>query len=113
LLLEGSQRVINKLENDLQLIEMMRIPPDDSITIREEINGLESTKLEETVGLENPRVPSPQARSSVTIPTQYEVPRMPSETGVPDPLFVLITIYDEEEHLEVSLITLIPITKEK
>jgi hypothetical protein len=38
---------------------MMRITPTDPITIREEINGLETTQLEEATGLENPRVPSP------------------------------------------------------
>jgi hypothetical protein len=113
LLLEGAQRVIDQLENDPQIIEMMRIPLDDPITIREEPNGSESIQLEEITGLENPRVPSPQIRSSVTIPTQFESPRTPGETGVPNPLFDLITIYDDEESLEVSLVTLIPITEEK
>jgi hypothetical protein len=49
----------------------------------------------------------------MTIPTQFEIPRTPRETVVPNPLFDLITIYDDEEILEVSLITLIPITEEK
>jgi hypothetical protein len=48
---------------------MMRITPVEPITIKEEINGSDSIQLEETTGLENPRVPSPQVRSSVTIPT--------------------------------------------
>ena len=76
---------------------MTRITPVEPITIKEEINGSDSIQLEETTGLENPRVPSPQARSSVTIPTQYESPITPGETGVPNPLFDLITIYDYEE----------------
>jgi len=33
--------------------------------------------------------------------------------GVPNPLFDMITIYDDEDILEVSLITPIPITGEK
>jgi hypothetical protein len=49
----------------------------------------------------------------VTIPTQYEIPRKSSETGVPNTLFDIITIYDDDECLEVSLITLIPIIEEK
>ena len=49
----------------------------------------------------------------MTISTQYEIPRMPSETGVPNPLFDIITIYDEEESSEVSLVTLVLITEEK
>jgi hypothetical protein len=62
LLLEGAQRVIQQLENNPELVEMMRITLVDPITIREELNGSESTQLDETSGLENPRVPSPQAR---------------------------------------------------
>jgi hypothetical protein len=58
-LLEGSQRVIEQLENDPQLVEMMRLTPIDPITIKEEINVSKSTQLEETTGLENLRVPSP------------------------------------------------------
>jgi hypothetical protein len=49
----------------------------------------------------------------VTIPTQHEIPRTPGETGVPNTLFDLITIYDDEESSEVSLITPVPITEEK
>jgi len=42
-LLEGSQRVNEQLNNDPQLLEMMRITLTDTITIREELNGSEST----------------------------------------------------------------------
>jgi hypothetical protein len=76
---------------------MMRIPSNDPITIGGEPRGLKSIQLEEITSLENPRVPSVDIRSSVTIPTQSEVSRTPSETGVPNPLFDLITIYDDEE----------------
>jgi hypothetical protein len=73
---------------------MMRITLANPITIREELYGLDSIQLEETTGMENPKVPSPQDRSHVTIPTQYESPRT---SGVTNPLFDLITIYDDEE----------------
>jgi hypothetical protein len=92
---------------------MMRIPSDDPITIREETSGLESIQLEEISGLENPRVPSPQIRSPMTFPTQPEISRIPGETGVPNTLFDLIMIYDDEESLEVSPVTLGSITEEK
>jgi hypothetical protein len=49
----------------------------------------------------------------VTIPTQFESPRTRGETGAPNPLFDLITIYDNEEISEVSLVTPIPIIEEK
>jgi hypothetical protein len=76
---------------------MMRITPVNPSNVREEINGSDPTPLEETVSLENPIVPSPQARSSVTNPTQHEIPSTPSEMGVPNTLFDLINIYDDEE----------------
>jgi hypothetical protein len=94
LLLEGAQRVIDQLENDLEIIEMMRIPLDNPSTIRGDPSGLESIELEEITSPKNPRVPSPHIRSSGTIPNQIEVSRTP---GVPNPLFDLITIYDDEE----------------
>jgi hypothetical protein len=75
---------------------MMSIPKDEPITIREDLNGSDSTQLEETTDPENPRLPSPQARSSVTITNQYESPITPVEMGVRNPMFDLITIYDIE-----------------
>jgi hypothetical protein len=112
-LLEGAQRIINKLQNDLDLIDMMRIPMENPITGRGEPNDLEPIQLEEITGQENPRVPSPQIRSLGTTPAQLEVSRTPGGTSVPNPIFELITIYDDEESLEVSLINLVPITEEK
>jgi hypothetical protein len=41
LLLEESQRVIQRLENDPQLLEPIRITPTDPINIGEELNGSE------------------------------------------------------------------------
>jgi hypothetical protein len=92
---------------------MMRILSDEPITIREDPSGLDSIQLEEITSLENPRVPSPQIKSLMIIPAQPEVSRTLGDTGVPNPLFDIITIYDNEESLEVSLVTLILITEEK
>jgi hypothetical protein len=69
--------------------------------------------LEETTNPENPRVLSPQARSPVTILAKQKIPITLGETGVPSILFYLISIYDDEESSEVSLINLVLITKEK
>jgi hypothetical protein len=92
---------------------MMRIPMENPITVRGEMSGLESIQLEEITVLENPRSPSVQIRSLGTISTLPEVSRRLGETGAPNPLFDLITIYDDEESLKVSLITSVPITYEK
>jgi hypothetical protein len=92
---------------------MMRIPTDNPIKIRGEMSGLESIQLEEIIGLKNSRSPSPQIRSTRTISNLPKVSRMPGETGAPNPLFDLITIYDDEESSEVLLVTLVPIIEEK
>jgi hypothetical protein len=92
---------------------MMRILADDPIISRGEPSVLESIQLEEITDPKKPRVSSPQIRSPRTIPPQPEVSRMPGGTGVPTPMFELRTIYDDEESLEVSLVTLVPIKEEK
>jgi hypothetical protein len=69
LLLEGAQRVIDQLQNYLDLIEMSRIPVDYPIKIRGEPSGLESIQLEEIIGVENPEVPPPQIISPGGIST--------------------------------------------
>jgi hypothetical protein len=117
LLLEGAHRIINQLKNDLDLIEMTRIPTNDPIKSRGEPSGLEPMQIEEATGSENPEVPLPQIRSPGEISTQPEIARTLERTSVPNPLFDLITIYDDEESskesLEVSLVTLVQITEEK
>jgi hypothetical protein len=49
----------------------------------------------------------------MNIPAQQEIPRTSGEASVPNILFDLITIYDDEESSEVSLITPVPIIEEK
>jgi hypothetical protein len=51
-------------------------------------------------------------RSPGGISTQPEITRTPGRTSIPNPLFDLITIYDDEESLEVSLVTPVQITEE-
>jgi hypothetical protein len=115
LLLEEAQRVIQRLENDPQLnplIEPIRVTLTDTINLREEINGSESTPLEETAHPENPGIMSQQARLFIVATTQLGETRTSSGTDVPDVLIDLITIYDDEESSGVSLITPVPIMEE-
>jgi hypothetical protein len=104
LLLEGAQRIIDQLKNEPDLIEMLSIPTDDPIERRGELSGLEPIQLEEITRTENPKVPPPQIRSLGGISTQPEIVRTPRRTSVPNPLFELITIYDDFDILEVSLV---------
>jgi hypothetical protein len=76
---------------------MTRIPLDKPITRRGEPSGLYPMQLEEIICPENPEVPSLHIRSPGTIPTQPEASRMLGGIGAPNPLFDLITIYDDEE----------------
>jgi hypothetical protein len=55
----------------------------------------------------------PQAGSPGDISAQPKIARTSGRESVPNHLHDLITIYDDEESLEVSLVTPVQITKEK
>lgn len=107
-MLEGVQRIIDQLQDDPDLVEMSQIPTDDPIASRGE-----PIQLEEITGFENPEVPSSQIRAPGGIPTHPEISRTPGRTSVHNPLFDLITIYDDEESSEVFLVTPVQITVER
>jgi hypothetical protein len=68
----------------------------DETNIRKgETSDLETIQLEEIVDPENPEVPSPQIRSQGGISTHIDISRTPSRKNIPNPLFNLITIYDD------------------
>jgi hypothetical protein len=96
-LLEGAQRIIDQFQNDPDMIEMTRIPAIDPIEIQGEPSGLELMQLDEFTMSENLEVPPSQIRSPREMSTQPEIARTSGRTGVPNPLFNLITIYDDEE----------------
>jgi len=92
---------------------MMKILVDNPIESRREPSNLETMLFEENIGSENPEFPPPQIRSPGDISTQPEIARKLGRKSVPNPLFDLITIYDDEESSEVSLVTPVKITEEK
>jgi hypothetical protein len=55
----------------------------------------------------------PQAISPGDISAQPEIARTSRRASAPNPLHDLITIYDDEESSEVSLVTLVQIIEEK
>jgi hypothetical protein len=63
--------------------------------------------------LDNPEVTMPQAGSLGDDSAQAKIARTSGRESAPNPLRDLITIYDDEDILEVSLVTLVHITKEK
>jgi hypothetical protein len=101
------------LKNDPDLIEMTRIPVDDPIESRGKLSDLEPVQLEEITESENHEAPPPQVGSPGEIWTQPEIARTSGRIIIPNPLLDLITIYDDEGSLEVSLVTLVQITEEK
>jgi hypothetical protein len=63
--------------------------------------------------LDNPEVSMPQTGSLGDISSQLEIARTSRGESAPNPLQDLITIYADEESLEVSLVPLVLITEEK
>jgi hypothetical protein len=70
-------------------------------------------EIDEIVGLDNHEVTTPQAGSSRDVSSQPEIVRTSGRESAPNPLNELINIYDDEESLKVSLVTLVHIKEEK
>ena len=94
------------------MIEPLRFILIDTINLREEINGLEATPLEETTHPENPSIMSQQERLSIVSIAQLGGTRTSSGKNVLNVLIDLITIYDKEERSGVSLITQVQFMEE-
>jgi hypothetical protein len=86
---------------------------DEKNARKGEPSDLEPIQLEEIVEPENPEVPSSHIRSPGGISTHLDISRTPGRKNIPNPLFDLITIYDDQESLEVSLVTQFQITEER
>jgi hypothetical protein len=94
------------------LIEPISVIPINTINLGEELNGSETTPLEEITHPKNPSIMSQKARSSIAATMQLGGTRTSSGTDVPNFLIHLITIYVDEKISCVSLITPVPITEE-
>jgi hypothetical protein len=92
---------------------MIRFPVNNPIEIRVGPSDPEPIQIEEITKLDNSEVSTPQARSLGDILDHLEIATTLGRESEPNPLHDLITIYDDEESLEVSLVTLVHITKEK
>jgi hypothetical protein len=76
-------------------------------------SGPELIEIDEIVGLDNPEITTPQVGSPGDVSAQPEIVGTSGRTSTQNPLHELINIYDDEESLEVSLVTPVPITEEK
>jgi hypothetical protein len=68
-LMAEAKIVIDQLQNDLDLIEMMRVPFDNPIARRGEPSGSEPIQLEGITGTKTPEIPPPQIGSPGGIST--------------------------------------------
>jgi len=75
-------------------------------------SGPELIKIDEIIELDNPKVTMPQVESPGDVSYNPEIARTSGREGTPNPLHDLITIYDDEESSEVSVVTLVQITEE-
>jgi hypothetical protein len=76
------------LENEPDLIEMMRVLGDDPFKIRGELSCPELIQLEETTGSENPEAPPPQIRSPGEISAQPEITRIVERMSIQNPFSI-------------------------
>jgi hypothetical protein len=110
LMIEQAQRVIDQLQDDPQFIEMKGSPVDDPDESRVGPSTLELIEIDETVGLDNPEITTPQVGSPGDVSAQPEVVGTSGKTSSPNPLCELINIYDDEE---ISLVTPLQIIEAK
>jgi hypothetical protein len=94
------------------LIEPTCFISSNIINIREELNGLESTPLEETSHPKNLGIMSQHERSSIVAIVKLGETRKSSGTNVIDILIDIVIIYYDEEISGASLITPVPIREE-
>ena len=92
---------------------MVRVPAHDPVESRGELSGPNPIHIEETTGSNNPEAPPPQVGSPGEVSARPKMARKSGRTSIPNPLFDLITIYDDEESSEVSLVTPVKIIEEK
>jgi hypothetical protein len=88
-------------------MEMKRVPFDNPVESRVGPSGPKIIQIDEIVGLYNLEVTTPQVGSLGDISAQPEIARTSGRESAPNPLHDLITIYDDEDSLKVSLVTLV------
>jgi len=92
---------------------MIGSPIDNPDETRVGPSDPELIEIDEITGLDNPEVTTPQVGSWGNILAHPKIARTLGRENAPNPLHELITIYDDEESMEVSWVTLVHITEEK
>jgi hypothetical protein len=92
---------------------MTGVPADNPIKILRGPSDPEPIQIEKIIGLDNPEFLAPRVGSLGDVSSQPEIARTSGRAGAPNPLHDIITIYDDEESSQDSLVTPIQITEEK
>jgi hypothetical protein len=111
-MIEQVHWIIDQLQDDLDLTGMTGSPVNNSDEIQIGLSNDELIDIDEITGLEDPEITMPQAGSPLGVSAQSKTVRVSVGTSAPDPLHKLINIYDDEESLEVSLVTPVHIVEE-
>jgi hypothetical protein len=91
---------------------MKRVPIDNPIEIWEVQSNPKPIQIGETIGSDNHEASTPHVGSPGGVSAQPKIERTSGRESAPNPLHDLIMIYDDEESLEVSLVTPVQITEE-
>jgi hypothetical protein len=113
IMIEQDQQVIVQLQDEPYLIGIMGSPTGNPDEIQAGPSNPKLLYIDEIVELDDPEIPTPQARSLGDVLVQSETVEKSGRESAPNPLNELINIYDGEESLEVSLVTPVPIMEEK
>jgi hypothetical protein len=113
LMIEQAQWIINRLQDDLDLISMTRLPDDNPDESQTGPSGPELIDVDEITRLDDLEFTTPPAGSPTGVSTQPKTARTSGRASMPNPLSELIKIYDYDESSEVSLVTPVHIEEEK
>jgi hypothetical protein len=113
LMIEQAQWIIDQLQDDLDLTSMTSLPDDNPDESEVGLGGPQFIDIDQIIGLDNPKFKTPSARSSTGVSAQPKTVRTSRRESAPNPLSELIKICDDDESLEVSVMTPVHIKEEK
>jgi hypothetical protein len=113
LMIEHVQQIIDRLQDDLDLIIMTRVPDDNPDESRISPSDPEWIDVDEIAGLDDLEFTTTPTKLLTCVSTQLETGETLGRTRTPNPLSELIKIYDYDESPKVSLVTPVHIKEEK
>jgi hypothetical protein len=113
LMFEHAQRIINQLQNYIDILNMDRIPEDNSNRSHMGPRGPEFIDLDQIIGLDDLQFTMPLIGLLTDVSDQLGTAEASQRTGASNSISEMIKIYDDDESPKVSLVTLVHIEEEK